>query len=59
MNPDELRRVYRMDPLPNLENPQETLRDYLDKFLTEKPEALIYVLKDSGLFVVTDNNSKD
>jgi len=48
-----------MDPLPNLENPQETLRDYLDKFLTEKPEALIYVLKDSGLYVVTDNNSKD
>jgi len=56
MNPDELRRVYRMDPLPNLESPQETLRRYLDKFLTEKPEALIYVLKDPGLYVVIGEN---
>jgi len=59
MNPDKLRSVYRMDPLPNLENPQETLRAYLDKFLTEKPEALIYILKDAGLYVVIDNNGKD
>jgi hypothetical protein len=56
MNPDEIRRVYRMDPLPNLESPQETLRRYLDKFLTEKPEALIYVLKDPGLFIVIGEN---
>ncbi len=59
MNPDKLRSVYRMDPLPNLENPQKTLRAYLDNFLTEKPEALIYVLKDAGLYVVIDNNGKD
>jgi len=56
MDPDELRRVYRMDPLPNLGSPQETLRRYLDKFLTEKPEALIYVLKDPGLFIVIGEN---
>ncbi len=56
MDPDELRRVYRMDPLPNLESPQETLRSYLDKFLTEKPQALIYVLKDAGLYIVTGEN---
>jgi hypothetical protein len=56
MDPDELRRVYRMDPLPYRENLQETLRVYLDKFLTEKPEALIYVLKDPGLYVVTGEN---
>jgi hypothetical protein len=57
MDPDELQQVYRMDPLPNLESPQESLRAYLDKFLTEKPEALIYVLKDAGLYVVTGENS--
>jgi nickel-dependent lactate racemase len=56
MDPDELRRVYRMDPLPKLGSPQEALRVYLDKFLTEKPEALIYVLKDGGLYVVTGDN---
>jgi nickel-dependent lactate racemase len=56
MDPDELRQVFRMDPLPNLESPQETLRVYLDKFLTEKPEALIYVLKDAGLYIVIEEN---
>jgi len=56
MDPDELRQVYRMDPLPNLESHQETLRVYLDKFLTEKPEALIYVLKDAGLYIVIEEN---
>ncbi len=56
MDPDELRQIYRMDPLPNLGSPQEILRVYLDKFLTEKPEALIYVLKDAGLYVVIGEN---
>ncbi|NOQ39159.1 MAG: hypothetical protein GQ562_02495, partial [Anaerolineales bacterium] len=56
MDPDELRQVFRMDPLPNLGSPQETLRVYLDKFLTEKPEALIYVLKDAGLYIVIEEN---
>jgi len=56
MDPDELRQVYRLDPLPKMESPLETLRVYLDKFLTDQPEALIYVLKDPGLFIVIGEN---
>ena len=56
MDPDELRQIYRMDPLPKMESPLETLRVYLDKFLTEQPEALIYVLTDAGLYIVIEEN---
>ncbi|MCK4801979.1 MAG: hypothetical protein KAS84_08300, partial [Anaerolineales bacterium] len=52
MDPDELRQIYRLDPLPDQGNPRDTLRNYLDQFLTENPEALIYVLKDAGLYVI-------
>ena len=52
MDPGELRQIYRLDPLPDQGNPRDTLMNYLDKFLTENPEALIYVLKDAGLYVV-------
>jgi nickel-dependent lactate racemase len=52
MDPDELRHTYRLDPLPDQGSPQETLRSFLDQFLTEKPEALVYLLRDSGLYVV-------
>lgn len=58
MDPNELRQVYRIDPLPNLGSPQEALRVYLDKFLTEKPEALIYVMKDAGLYVIPEDDSR-
>ncbi|MCJ7717275.1 MAG: lactate racemase domain-containing protein [Anaerolineales bacterium] len=56
MNPDELRQVYRMDPLPEQESPQETLRAYLDHFLSEKPDAVIYIMKDAGLYVIPENS---
>jgi nickel-dependent lactate racemase len=51
MDADELKKVYRMDPLEDFGSPQENLRQFLDKFLDEKPEALIYILKDSGLYI--------
>jgi hypothetical protein len=54
MDPDQLRDVYRLDPLPLKGTPRDSLREYLDQFLNEKPNALIYVLKDAGLYVVPD-----
>jgi len=55
MDPGELKDVYRLDPLPDKGSPQETLRDFLDKFLEDKPDALIYLLRNAGLYVVPEN----
>jgi nickel-dependent lactate racemase len=55
MDPDELERVYRLDPLPITESIQASLRDFLDDFLDEKPNALVYLLQNAGLYVVPDN----
>ena len=55
MDPGELKSVYRLDPLPDKGSPQETLRDFLDKFLEDKPDALIYLLRNAGLYVVPEN----
>ena len=57
MDPEELRRTYRLEPVPDQGSPQETLRSYLDKFLTDNPDALIYILKDSGLYIVPRDKS--
>ena len=53
LDQEELRRVYRLDPIPHQGSPQETLRSYFDQYLEENPEALIYVMHDAGLYVVT------
>jgi len=55
MDPVELKEVYRLDPLKEKGSPQQTLRDFLDQFLKVNPEALIYVLRDAGLYVVPDH----
>jgi nickel-dependent lactate racemase len=52
MDPAELREVYRLDPLPDLGSPRESLRGYLDEYLNKNPDALVYILRDSGLYVV-------
>jgi len=54
MDPEVLKRVYRMDPLPKQESPLETLRVYLNQFLSEKPNALIYIMKDASLYVIPE-----
>ena len=53
LDQEELRRVFRLDPIPHQGSPQETLRSYFDQYLEENPEALIYVMHDAGLYVVT------
>lgn len=52
MDPVELKQVYRLDALEDLGSPQESLRSYLAKYLQAKPDALVYLLRDSGLYVV-------
>ncbi len=52
MDPGELRQIYRMAPLDVMGTPQESLRHFVDQFLLQKPDALIYVLKNSGLYIV-------
>jgi nickel-dependent lactate racemase len=52
MDPGELKNIYRLDPLLNGDTPQERLRNFVKDFLDNKPEALVYVLHDSGLYIV-------
>ncbi|TFG50115.1 MAG: DUF2088 domain-containing protein [Anaerolineales bacterium] len=54
MDPVELKNIYRLEAIPDRGSPQESLRIYIDQFLTAKPDALIYVLRDAGLYVVPD-----
>ncbi len=54
MDPDELLQTYRMEALVDKGSPQESLRYFVDQFLKEKPDGLIYVMKNSGLYVVPD-----
>ncbi len=55
MDPDELLQTYRIVTIPDLGSPEESLRGYVSKFLEEKPEALVYVLRDAGLYVIPEN----
>lgn len=58
MDPVELKDVYRLDPLPDRGSLQESLRDFLDKFLDAKPDALIYLMRNTGLYVVPGENGE-
>jgi hypothetical protein len=52
MDPVELKEIYRLDPIPDKGSPQESLRDFLEEYLNSRPEALVYLLLDAGLYVV-------
>ena len=54
MDPVELKEVYRLEPLQDKGSPLESLRDFLGQFLEAKPDALIYVLRDAGLYIVPE-----
>lgn len=55
MDPDELFETYRIAAIPDLGSPEESLRGFVSRFLDEKPDALIYILQDSGLYIVPDD----
>ena len=52
MDSNLLKDLYRLEAIPNLGSPEESLRGFINQFLDEKPDALIYVLEDAGLYVV-------
>jgi nickel-dependent lactate racemase len=57
LDPDEVRRVYRMEGCKP-ENPQaiqKLLRETVARFLKENPEPRIYVLEDAGLLINVKN----
>ena len=54
MCPVELKEIYRLDPLQDKGSPLESLRGFLDQYLKAKPGALIYVLRDAGLYIVPE-----
>ncbi len=56
MDPDQLREIYRLEPIPERGSPQQSLQGYVEEYLSENPGALIYLLRDSGLFVVPDQS---
>lgn len=56
MDPEELKAVYRIEAIPDKGSPQESLRDFIDQYLDAKPDALVYLLEDSGLYVVPKGN---
>lgn len=58
MDPEELSQTYRIAAIPDLGSPEDSLRGYVSQFLDEKPDSLIYILKDAGLYVVPDNEDR-
>jgi lactate racemase len=55
MDPDELLETYRLVAIPDRGSPEKSLRDFVSQFLDDKPDALIYILQDSGLKIVPDD----
>jgi len=55
MDPEELKETYRLDPLPDKGSIQKSLQSFLEGYLQEKPDALIYLVRDAGLYVVPEN----
>ncbi|MFN2145774.1 MAG: lactate racemase domain-containing protein, partial [Anaerolineales bacterium] len=52
MDPDLLRNIYRLEPIPDRGSPQESLQSFLEDFLANNPDALVYLLLDAGLYIV-------
>jgi nickel-dependent lactate racemase len=52
MDPEELRTLYRLDPLPDMGSPLESLRHFVEQYLNENPDCLIYVVQNAGLYVI-------
>jgi len=58
MDPNDLSRIYRIDALPDLGSPEESLRGFVSQFLSEQPDALVYVLQDAGLYIIPDDEER-
>jgi len=52
MDPKELKETFRINAIEIKGSVQETLQNYVAKFLEEKPNGLIYVMADAGMYVI-------
>lgn len=51
MDPKELKETFRINPVKIEDSIQETLREYVQKFLEQNSNGLIYVMNDAGLAI--------
>ncbi|NHK31808.1 MAG: DUF2088 domain-containing protein [Asgard group archaeon] len=51
MDHKELKETFKINPIEVDGSIQETLRKYVKKFLDEKPNGLIYIMADAGIYV--------
>jgi nickel-dependent lactate racemase len=52
MDPDEIHKTYRLISIPDQGSPRESLRGFMEDYLDNNPDALVYVLRDSGLYII-------
>jgi len=52
MDHTELKNTFRINGIGIQGSVQETLRNYVKKFLEEKPDGLIYIMADAGIYVM-------
>ena len=51
MDHKELKDIFRISGVEIKGNVRDTMRNYIAKFLKEKPDALIYIMADAGIYV--------
>ncbi|MHA1211324.1 MAG: lactate racemase domain-containing protein [Candidatus Heimdallarchaeota archaeon] len=51
MDPKELEDIFKINPIEIKGSVQETLKNYVAEFLKEKPDGLIYIMADGGIYV--------
>ncbi len=51
MDHKELKETFKINPIEITESVQETLKKYVNNFLAKKPDGLIYVMADAGIYV--------
>jgi hypothetical protein len=56
MDHKELKETFRINPIEIKGTVKETLQNYVNAFLAEKPEGTIYIMADAGNFVKPKEN---
>jgi hypothetical protein len=50
---EQLRKYYRVDPIKSPdESPVDAIRREINKYMSENPDELIYIMDDPGLYVI-------
>ncbi|NHJ48348.1 MAG: DUF2088 domain-containing protein [Asgard group archaeon] len=51
MDPKELKETFKINPIKIKGSVEETVKKYVKDFLAEKPDGLIYVMADAGIYI--------